>query len=358
MRTRKKALLALALLAAAPVLVAAAGYVSYFGSSLVISLYDWKILPAWAASTVYAVNTAVIGPDGLTIYKQNTGPSCTSGATGPTGYNAAIADGTCSWTTQGLIYVQNNSIDLVNRYGHISLATNAMAVSGSDGGTVTLSESSGLTFSAGGTAITSAKVTTPALKITSLVNQTALGTDSLGNLIAGTAVTPPASAGYLSTNAQGAYVSNAFSSDFLLTGTSLGLNIPAGEFPYRPATGNLTYAAFVPRSAWPTAPSLTAGTPGDLVPNCSTATGNYSRTGTRVRVDFTVTCAPTYTTASGTLQITNLPFTAATGTNFPLIATSPMSASGVTSSLAITAITSGSTFTFSGAGEYDTSSAQ
>jgi hypothetical protein len=56
---------------------------------------------------------------------------------------------------------------------------------------------------------------------------------------------------------------------------------------------------------------LTCGTPGDLAVTYTTQTGTYQRLGNRCTINFNiVTSAFTWTTASGNVKITGLPFTA------------------------------------------------
>jgi hypothetical protein len=58
-------------------------------------------------------------------------------------------------------------------------------------------------------------------------------------------------------------------------------------------------------------PVLTCGTPGDLSVSYSTQVGTYSRIGSRVILNFNIiTSAFSYTTASGNVKISGLPFTA------------------------------------------------
>lgn len=58
-------------------------------------------------------------------------------------------------------------------------------------------------------------------------------------------------------------------------------------------------------------PSITFSTPGDVSVSCSTQTGRYTTLGDLVFAEFSLTCTPTYTTASGTLRVTGLPVSAA-----------------------------------------------
>lgn len=63
-------------------------------------------------------------------------------------------------------------------------------------------------------------------------------------------------------------------------------------------------------------PVVTFSTPGDLSVTYSVQVGSYTRIGNKVFINFNIsTSAFTFTTASGTLQITGLPFTSKNLTN-------------------------------------------
>jgi len=63
-------------------------------------------------------------------------------------------------------------------------------------------------------------------------------------------------------------------------------------------------------TAFASAPSITFATPGDLAVGTNNSTGHYRRTGDTVFFDIDLNLSgPTFTTASGALRITNLPFT-------------------------------------------------
>ncbi len=64
-----------------------------------------------------------------------------------------------------------------------------------------------------------------------------------------------------------------------------------------------TYAA---NTAW--TPTMTFATPGDLSIAYTTQSGTYSRIGNIVCLTFVLAFAPTFTTASGSFQVTGLPF--------------------------------------------------
>jgi len=55
-------------------------------------------------------------------------------------------------------------------------------------------------------------------------------------------------------------------------------------------------------------PAITFATPGDLSVSYSTQSGTYTRIGNLVYITFILAFAPTFTTASGSFQITGLPF--------------------------------------------------
>lgn len=70
--------------------------------------------------------------------------------------------------------------------------------------------------------------------------------------------------------------------------------------------GGSTLSTYAENTAW--TPVVTFGTPGDLSVSYSTQTGKYTRIGNIVIITFTLTFTPTFTTASGNLNITGLPF--------------------------------------------------
>lgn len=158
-----------------------------------------------------------------------------------------------------------------------------------------------------------------------------------------------------------------------------------GELLYMSPGGVLTNLAYTPRTAW--TPTITAVTPGDLSVAYTQQTGFFSRLGSRVTVDFAVSCTPTFTTAAGTLQIVTLPFVAAGLINFAGILSNPITAfpwttapysmiqpvivpgstkiaiygykTGLGTNTVIMAnLTSGSAFSISGSVSYDTTATQ
>lgn len=90
--------------------------------------------------------------------------------------------------------------------------------------------------------------------------------------------------------------------------------------------GGAALATYSGLTAW--TPVFTFATPGDLSVSYALQAGSYSRIGNLVTISFNVICTPTFTTSSGVLRITGLPFTsnAATG-NY---ATGPLIASAIT----------------------------
>lgn len=62
-------------------------------------------------------------------------------------------------------------------------------------------------------------------------------------------------------------------------------------------------------------PSFDAATPGDLALSSVTASGYYTRVGRLVAIHFRLVVTPTYTTASGAIRITGLPFTVSSDLN-------------------------------------------
>lgn len=77
------------------------------------------------------------------------------------------------------------------------------------------------------------------------------------------------------------------------------------------------YAATVSSS-----PSITFATPGDLSVSYAVQNGFYSVVGNIVVYSFQVSFTPTYTTASGNIQITGLPFAAASTNSYGAMASS------------------------------------
>lgn len=103
------------------------------------------------------------------------------------------------------------------------------------------------------------------------------------------------------------------------TNVSTGTNAPQTL----PAQGNRVYAFkdattelpdyYASKVAFPSAPSITFATPGNLAVGTNNSTGYYTRIGDSCFFDIDLNLAgPTFTTASGTLRVINLPFTIST----------------------------------------------
>jgi len=73
------------------------------------------------------------------------------------------------------------------------------------------------------------------------------------------------------------------------------------------ANVQFTAPVFSANQTW--TPVFTFVTAGDLSVSYATQFGYYSRIGNMVFVNWALTCTPTYTTASGNMHITGLPFT-------------------------------------------------
>lgn len=124
------------------------------------------------------------------------------------------------------------------------------------------------------------------------------GTGAFAGTNSPTLITPalgtPAS-GVL-TNCTGLPISTGVSGLGSGIATALGLAaISTGNIPLQ-TQGNWT-------------PVLTFVTPGDLSVSYTTQQGNYRRSGAFVIVQLLITCTPTFTTASGNMSFTGLPFT-------------------------------------------------
>jgi hypothetical protein len=78
--------------------------------------------------------------------------------------------------------------------------------------------------------------------------------------------------------------------------------------------GGSTLSNYVALTAW--TPTLSFATAGDLSVAYVTQTGFYLRIGNLVLYSFALTATPTYTTASGSVQIGGLPFTTASSVNY------------------------------------------
>lgn len=71
--------------------------------------------------------------------------------------------------------------------------------------------------------------------------------------------------------------------------------------------GGSTLSNYVSETSW--TPVFTFGTPGDLSVSYSIQYGGYTRIGSLLFYSFGITCTPTFTTASGNLEVTGLPIT-------------------------------------------------
>jgi hypothetical protein len=74
--------------------------------------------------------------------------------------------------------------------------------------------------------------------------------------------------------------------------------------------GGSTLSTYAQSTSW--TPAIDFATHGDLSVSYGSQSGTYSRIGNIVVASFSVTFTPTYTTASGLLHITGLPFTVGT----------------------------------------------
>lgn len=85
------------------------------------------------------------------------------------------------------------------------------------------------------------------------------------------------------------------------------------DFSATPGTGTSELLADYEEGDW--TPGISFATPGDLSVAYSTQFGSYTRVGNRVILSFQlITSTYTYTTASGNLRLTGIPFTSATTT--------------------------------------------
>jgi hypothetical protein len=80
-------------------------------------------------------------------------------------------------------------------------------------------------------------------------------------------------------------------------------------FPFINGSGALTYGSYIQSGTF--TPTISAATPGDLAITYSTQVGQYTKIGNIVFFSINLACSAfTYTTASGNLLISGLPFTA------------------------------------------------
>lgn len=97
------------------------------------------------------------------------------------------------------------------------------------------------------------------------------------------------------------------------TGTFAGSTSPTFVTPVLGAAsatsinfGGSTLSTYTARTAW--TPAITFVTPGDLSVAYTTQVGFYVRVGDMVSLGFVIVAALTYTTASGSVNITGIPF--------------------------------------------------
>lgn len=157
-------------------------------------------------------------------------------------------------------------------------------------------------------------------KLANLANATVIGRNTAGTGVP-EAVTMTQLAALLKTSQQ----ATAYSYSVLQTfAASLGLVFTPGSTPGSLADGQMwaeTDGSLWFRSSGATlpliqtgtfVPAITFSTPGNLSVSYTTQTGQWRRMGKSLFVAFRVTCSAfTHTTASGTLNITGLPFTLA-----------------------------------------------
>jgi hypothetical protein len=70
--------------------------------------------------------------------------------------------------------------------------------------------------------------------------------------------------------------------------------------------GGSTLSTYTTAGSW--TPTFNFSTPGDLSVSYASRTATYTRIGNVVNLTINLTCTPTFTTASGSLSITGLPF--------------------------------------------------
>jgi hypothetical protein len=101
--------------------------------------------------------------------------------------------------------------------------------------------------------------------------------------------------------------------------------------------GGSTLSTYTEYSTW--TPVLTFATPGNLSVSYATQAGFYSRIGNIVHCSFQLTCTPTFTSASGGMQITGVPATSHNSTGnkcvFPVALSGNASQPGATNGAVI-----------------------
>jgi hypothetical protein len=104
------------------------------------------------------------------------------------------------------------------------------------------------------------------------------------------------------------------------TGTFVGANTPTLITPVLGAAtatsinfGGSTLSNYLVDQTW--TPVLTFATAGNLSVSYAVQVGNYSRIGNMVFANIYLQCTPTFTTASGAMEITGLPLTSNSTSN-------------------------------------------
>jgi hypothetical protein len=124
------------------------------------------------------------------------------------------------------------------------------------------------------------------------------------------------------------------------TGNFVGANTPTLITPVLGAAtatsinfGGSTLSSYIATTAW--TPVVTFATPGDLSVNYAIQTGNYSKIGSIVNISGRLGFTPTYTTASGNLNITGAPYSSVINNSFgPVLMQNVILSVGYTSVLA------------------------
>jgi hypothetical protein len=251
---------------------------STLGSELAINITDGKLFYKDNANAVQVIGWKVV--------------PATAGGTGQTSY--AVGDLLYANTTTTLAKLPDvatgnalisGGVGVAPSYGKIGLTTHVSGVlpvanGGTNASTASITSFNNITgyTASGATGTTSTNLvfsTSPSITTPTLVGDATLST---GNLIQGTA--------------------------------AKGLNFTANT----PAAGMTSQLLnWYEEGTW--TPTVTFATPGDLsvTYNTNQRQGTYTRIGDRLYINFAVgTATFTYTTASGALQITGLPFTAKT----------------------------------------------
>lgn len=203
----------------------------------------------------------------------------------------------------------NGGTGVNNGSNTLTLAGN-LATSGAFASTFTMTGATSVTFPTSGTLATAAQVAgavqlVPSGNQTITVHDLTLGT---GELHIGTSAgggsqvidifSPTASKGLIQ------ILSNDNAGNFLGRIQNASLTA-ARTWTFPDATGNVTLSQAL--TLW--TPVFTFSTPGDLSVVYTLQSGLYSVVGSLVTISFNISLTPTFTTASGTMRITGLPFT-------------------------------------------------